>query len=154
MKDLLDLLTARELESGEDCLRLSLLNFNGLASLYLIQHDHHITRPLTENNNKNDQHYITMAIRTYERVIEAAQTYKEPFHADSFQLAHAHYNLAHSISLLAKAEHTTVDIPTYGNTSSSSLHNFCSFVASLLAMKRWSNSTKSNSGIKPSPNRR
>jgi len=104
MKDLLDLLTARELESGEDCLRLSLLNFNGLASLYLIQYEHEITRPMVENNNKNDQYYITKAIQTYERVIETSQTYKEHFHADSFQLAHAYYNLSHSISLLTKTE--------------------------------------------------
>ncbi|CAF0891343.1 unnamed protein product [Adineta ricciae] len=99
MKDLLDLLTARELESGEDCLRLSLLNFNGLAGLYLIQYQHEATRPIIDNNNKNDQHYIQMVVRTYERVIETAESYKEPFHADSFQLAHAYYNLSHSIKL-------------------------------------------------------
>lgn len=100
MKDLLDLLTARELESGEDCLRLSLLNFNGLASIYLIQSQHEITRPMIENNNKNDQYYINKAIEIYERVIETAQIYKEHFHADSFQLAHAYYNLSYSLSLV------------------------------------------------------
>ncbi|CAF1171043.1 unnamed protein product [Rotaria magnacalcarata] len=110
MQDLLDLLTARELESGEDCLRLSLLNFNGLASIYLIQYENEITRPLNENNNKNNQYYINMAIRTYERVIEISDTYKEPFHADSFQLAHAYSNLSHSISLLTKNENSNTHI--------------------------------------------
>lgn len=109
MKDLLDLLTARELESGEDCLRLSLLNFNGLASIYLIQYENEITRPMVENNNENDQYYLRKAIETYERVIESAQTYKEHFHADSFQLAHAHYNLSHAISLLTKDENSDVE---------------------------------------------
>lgn len=98
MKDLLDLLTARELESGEDSLRLSLLNFNGLAGLYLIQSEHEITRPMVENNNKNGQYYLQKAIEVYERVIVTAQTYQEPFHADSFQLAHAFYNLSHTIN--------------------------------------------------------
>lgn len=107
MKDLLDLLTARELEGGEDCLRLSLLNFNGLASLYLIQSQHEITRPIVENNNKNDQYYITKSIEIYERVIEISETYKDPFHADSFQLAHAYYNLSYSLSLLNNDEQST-----------------------------------------------
>ncbi|CAF3459463.1 unnamed protein product [Rotaria socialis] len=110
MQDLLDLLTARELESGEDCLRLSLLNFNGLASIYLIQYENEITRPLNENNNKNNQYYINMAIRTYERVIEISDTYKEPFHADSFQLAHAYSNLSYSISLFQKNENSNTNI--------------------------------------------
>lgn len=111
MQDLLDLLTARELESGEDCLRLSLLNFNGLASIYLIQYEHDITRPINENNNNNNnQYYINMAIRTYERVIDIAETYKEHFHADSFQLAHAFYNLSYSISLLTNNENSETNI--------------------------------------------
>ncbi|CAF2962491.1 unnamed protein product [Rotaria sp. Silwood2] len=110
MKDLLDLLTARELESGEDCLRLSLLNFNGLASIYLIQYEHEITRPIIENNNKNNQYYIDRAIQTYERVIQTAEMYKEHFHADSFQLAHAYYNLSYSISLLTKNENSNMNI--------------------------------------------
>ncbi|UJR30370.1 hypothetical protein I4U23_017905 [Adineta vaga] len=122
MKDLLDLLTARELESGEDCLRLSLLNFNGLASLYLIQYEHEITRSITENNNKNDQYYIQMAIRTYERVIETAETYKETFHADSFQLAHAYYNLSHSITLLTKLDSFNTDYSKF--TSSEAWDEF------------------------------
>ncbi len=113
MKDLLDLLTARELESGEDCLRLSLLNFNGLASIYLIQYEHDITRSITDNNNKNNQYYINMAIRTYERVIQTAETYKEHFHADSFQLAHAYYNLSYSITLLTKTDNVNVNIPRF-----------------------------------------
>jgi hypothetical protein len=113
MKDLLDLLTARELESGEDCLRLSLLNFNGLASIYLIQYEHDITRSITDNNNKNNQYYINMAIRTYERVIQTAETYKEHFHADSFQLAHAYYNLSYSITLLTKMDNVNVNIPRF-----------------------------------------
>ena len=104
MKDLLDLLTARELESGEDCLRLSLLNFNGLASLYLIQSEHEPTRPMLENNNINEQYYMRKSIEVYERVIETAQTYQEHFHADSFQLAHAYYNLSHAITLLNNCE--------------------------------------------------
>ncbi|CAF3559082.1 unnamed protein product [Adineta steineri] len=118
MKDLLDLLTARELESGEDSLRLSLLNFNGLASIYLIQYEHDITRPVTENNNKNDQDYITKAIQVYERVIETADTYKEPFHADSFQLAHAYYNLSYSIKLLTKDDNSNTNISKYSSNES------------------------------------
>jgi hypothetical protein len=117
MKDLLDLLTARELESGEDCLRLSLLNFNGLASIYLIQFQHEITRPMIENNNKNDQYYINKSIQTYERVIEISQTYKEHFHADSFQVAHAYYNLSYSISLLPKNENSTMNIQRFKSFS-------------------------------------
>ena len=113
MKDLLDLLTARELESGEDCLRLSLLNFNGLASIYLIQYEHEITRPAIENNNKNNQYYLNNAIRTYERVIETADTYKEHFHADSFQLAHAYFNLSHSISLITNEENSEMNIQRF-----------------------------------------
>jgi len=113
MKDLLDLLTARELEGGEDSLRLSLLNFNGLASIYLIQYEHEITRPMLENNNKNDQYYINKAIQIYERVIETSQIYKEHFHADSFQLAHAYYNLSYSISLLTKNENSNMNIQRF-----------------------------------------
>jgi hypothetical protein len=110
MKDLLDLLTARELESGEDCLRLSLLNFNGLAGIYLIQYKHEITRPMIENNNKNDQYYINKAIQIYERVIETGQMYKDDFHPDSFQLAHAYYNLSYSISLLRQNDNLNINI--------------------------------------------
>ncbi len=113
MKDLLDLLTARELESGEDSLRLSLLNFNGLAGIYLIQYEHEITRPILENNNKNDQYYINKAIQIYERVIETSQIYKEHFHADSFQLAHAYYNLSYSISLLTKNDNSNMNIQRF-----------------------------------------
>lgn len=123
MKDLLDLLTARELESGEDCLRLSLLNFNGLASIYLIQYEHDITRPMVENNNKTSEYYIRMAIRTYERVIEIGETYKDHFHADSFQLAHAFYNLSHSISLSTKNDDNTMDSQRFQNK----IENCCSY---------------------------
>ena len=110
MKDLLDLLTARELESGEDSLRLALLNFNGLAGMYLIQYQHDVTRPELDddNNNNNAEHYLDRAIRTYERVIQTGELYKDEFHADSFQLAHAYYNLAYSMSLVAK---TDADVP-------------------------------------------
>ena len=105
MKDLLDLLTARELESGEDSLRLALLNFNGLAGLYLIQYQHDITRPVFDDNNNNSaEHYLDRAIQTYERVIQTGELYKDDFHADSFQLAHAYYNLSYSMSLVAKTD--------------------------------------------------
>ena len=106
MKDLLDLLTARELESGEDSLRLSLLNFNGLAGLYLMQYEHPITRSINDNNNskKTDEFYLKKAIQTYERVIEISQTYKEQFHPDSFQLAHAFYNLSYALGLNQSSE--------------------------------------------------
>ena len=113
MKDLLDLLTARELESGEDCLRLALLNFNGLAGIYLIQYEHEITRPVLVNNNRTNQYYIHMAIEAYGRVIETAVTYQEHFHADSFQLAHAYYNLSHAISLLTKIDNINADIQRF-----------------------------------------
>jgi hypothetical protein len=95
MKDLLDLLTARELESGEDTLRLALLNFNGLAGIYFIQHQHRQTRTNNEHTTKN---YLHMAIQVYERIIDTYDVFNKDFHVDSFQLAHAYYNLSLALS--------------------------------------------------------
>lgn len=157
MKDLLDLLTARELESGEDCLRLASLNFNGLAGMYLMQYEHHATRSIAENNNKNDYYYIKAAIRTYERVVDTAETYKDPFHADSFQLAHAYYNLAHSLSLLNKIDAADIDVTRLENALdvrlSLSEARFCSRVASSPRRAHSSNSTRSSNDSKLSPSR-
>ena len=88
---------------------------NGLASIYLIQFEHEITRSIRENNNHNEKYFIHMAIQTYEKVIETAQIYQEHFHADSFQLAHAYYNLSYSISLLTKYENLHADIQRFEN---------------------------------------
>ena len=98
MKDLLDLLTARELESGEDSLRLALLNFNGLASIYLIEHEFEQTRPTVENNN-HPSNYLQLAVSTYEKVVDISRMYQVDFHVDSFQLAHAYYNLSYALTL-------------------------------------------------------
>ena len=97
MKDLLDLLTARELESGEDSLRLALLNFNGLAGIYLIQNAYEQTRPTVENNNEQEN-YLQLAVTTYEKVVDISRMYQVDFHVDSFQLAHTYYNLSYALT--------------------------------------------------------
>lgn len=102
MKDLLDLLTARELEAGEESLRLALLKFNGLAALCFIQYEVPRTRPA---NNENDQRFfLQWTIDVYEQVLEIAKNQENSFHVDSFQLAHAFYNLSLALNLAAEKD--------------------------------------------------
>ncbi|CAF1108288.1 unnamed protein product [Didymodactylos carnosus] len=100
MNDLLTLLIAKEFEAGEDALRLALLNMNALAAMYLIQYFHEEARPdYMEDEKKSSQYYLQLAVDTYNNVMKTANEYKQCFHSDSFQQAHALYNLQQCLQL-------------------------------------------------------